>query len=88
MDEIHPTLIGVISASACAVIFVHAICQASRYKHRVTDLTMWCWVLLVGGSLWAGAAALIHQPRVQDVLLNVAVSMLSGREAWRIWRKK
>ena len=86
MEPFQPTAIGFVSASACAVIFLYAVCQAARVKHRITDPALWCWVLLVGGSLWAGTAALVHQPRVQEVLLNVAFAVLCARVAWKIWR--
>ena len=79
------TLIGLLSAISCAVIFIHAVCQAARVQHRFRDPALWLWVLLVGGSLWAGVDALRVQPKVQEVMLNVAFAALCGRVAWKIF---
>lgn len=86
MGAIQPTVIGLVSASACLVIFLHAVCQAARVQHRITDVSLWCWALLAGGSFWSGFSALVHQPRIQQVLLNVAFAILCGSVAWKIWR--
>ena len=81
-----PTLVGLIYAASCSVIFVHAVCQAARVKHRASDISLWCWVLLVGGSLWSGVAGLMQQPPLPHAMLAAAVAILCGRVAWKVWR--
>ena len=79
-------VISLASALSCAVIFVHAVCQAARVKHRASDISLWCRVLLVGGSLWSGVAGLMQQPPLPHAMLAAAVAILCGRVAWKVWR--
>lgn len=83
---VEPTTLGIVSCLACAGIFVHAVCQAARVKHRITEPVMWMWVALAGASLWAGVDALRVAPKPHEVALNVAFSLLCMRVAIKIWR--